>query len=251
MREGLGLGHEVVVRLRRLLGVNLACLELRILVNGLRIMDFQCGDGWAKLVTSDTNALINAVNRAALVKEVIVNGVKHRPSLANTLTTALRTDAPHLNPLHALLMINLSGVVKGPLLDPFSGLGTISRIASELGIYAIGCDIRGASDFTCDATRLPIRLGSIEAIVTDPPFNRVFKAESRLSSLYVNFLNNAIDILTDRGTIVMMTPSYLLNQVIDEAQSLDLTPYCIGVDHVHGALSRFILCLSKGPPLVA
>lgn len=241
-------GVKVHVTLRRLMGVELACLELGTLIrlSGLGVGNFKCGDGWAEFTLSnDVNALLRVMNRAALVREVRVNGVRHRPTLVNALPQVVKTDSPHLNPLHALLMINLSGVREGPLLDPFSGLGTIPRVAGRLGIWAVGCDIKNPHDAICDASNPPVRSHSIQAVVTDPPFNRVFRVGIRLSGLYLGFLESIIDALTDEGAVVMMTPSYLLSLIIDEAYAMGLTPYCLGVDHVHGALSRFIVCLSK------
>ncbi|WP_048062642.1 TRM11 family SAM-dependent methyltransferase [Caldivirga maquilingensis] len=239
---------EALIKLKRLMGTELACLELRILIklSGLNSGNVECGDGWAKVNTSSgLEQLLGVINRAALVKEMVVNGVKYKPTLIKTILGSVRKDSPHLNPLHALLMINLTGVIDGPLIDPFAGVGTIPRIAEELGIRAIGCDVKSMSDLVCNALMMPIRPGSIKAVVTDPPFNRVFRTESRLSNLYIRFLESVIELLAKGGSIVMTLPSYLLDVVIDEATSLNLNAYCIGVDHVHGALSRFILCLSK------
>ncbi|WP_291767401.1 TRM11 family SAM-dependent methyltransferase [Caldivirga sp. UBA161] len=236
------------IKLKRLMGIELACLELRTLIrlSGLNVSNIECGDGWAKVNTSDgLEQLLSVINRAALVKEITINGVKYKPTLIKAVLSSVRKDSPHLNPLHALLMINLTGVTEGPIIDPFVGVGTIPKIAEELGIRAIGCDIKSVSDLICNALMMPIRPHSIKAIVTDPPFNRVFRTESRLSSLYIKFLESAIELLAKGGSIVMTLPSYLLDVVIDEAASLNLNAYCIGVDHVHGALSRFILCLSK------
>lgn len=240
---------EVFIKLKRLMGIELACLELRMLIrlSELNVSNIECGDGWAKVnISGELRQLLNAINRAALIKEVIINGVKYKPTLIKGILGSVRKDSPHLNPLHALLMINLTGVAEGLVIDPFAGVGTIPRIAEELGIRAIGCDIKNVSDFVCDALMMPIRPHSIKAIVTDPPFNRVFRTGLRLSSLYIGFLESAAELLINGGSIVMTLPSYLLDVVIDEAASLNLNTYCIGVDHVHGALSRFILCLSKG-----
>ncbi|WP_292000568.1 hypothetical protein [Caldivirga sp.] len=239
---------KAFIKLKRLMGIELACLELRTLVklSGLRVSNVECGDGWAKVTTDgEPERLIGVINRAALVKEMMINKVKYKPTLIKAVLSSIRVDLPHLNPLHALLMINLTGVADGPIIDPFAGVGTIPRIAEELGIRAIGCDVRSVSDITCNALMMPIRPGSIKAVVTDPPFNRVFRTGSRLSSLYIRFLKSATEVLANGGSIVMTLPSYLLDIVIDEAGSLGLNAYCIGVDHVHGALSRFIVCLSK------
>lgn len=239
---------RIIAKLRRILGVEVACIELETLVKRLcGGISLECHEDAAVLSVKEdyVGCALRALDRASLVNWFSMDGSKHRPSTPRTIEGLVKSPAPHLNPVHALLMVNLSGALKGPLVDPFSGLGTIPSVAGALGIYSVGCDLARPGDVICDALRLPLRHGSVEAIVTDPPFNRDFRTSLRLRDLYIGFIDAAYETLIHGGRLVTMAPSYLLEIVVDEAMALGMEPRCIAVDHVHGALSRYILCFEK------
>lgn len=142
------------------------------------------------------------------------------------------------------IMINLSGVKKGVLLDPFCGIGSILQEALLMGF-----DIRGIDkDRRCverclgnlkwikkeygiklslenkikkgDSTRLSeyFKKGSIDIIVTEPylgpPLKRSpkFKEAKRiitnLTPLYRNSLVEMLKVLKKKGVIVMVSPFF-------------------------------------------
>jgi len=112
---------------------------------------------------------------------------------------------PHLKPFFypgvllprmARALVNLSQVQAGQvLLDPFSGTGGILMEACLVGVKGLGVDVqkklvRGArsnlkgldcSLLAGDAKRLPLKDGSADGVVTDPPYGRsaAIRASSR------------------------------------------------------------------------
>ena len=243
MRGGVG---YVKLTFRRRLGLELACIEAVEVLKRFRGVYVNClgEEGFIK-VAGDVGEVLDALNRLTLTKEVEFNGQVLRPRIPIEVGGIVKSNAPHLRPIDALLLINLTGAVKGPLLDPFAGLGTIPKVASHVGIFSIGCDLYRLSDVKCDASEMPVRRGSIEAIATDPPFNRDFRIRGSLARLYERFLEASFAVLRPGGSLTMLAPSYLLSDVLDYSMSIGYEPYCISVDHVHGALSRYFLCLRK------
>jgi SAM-dependent methyltransferase len=90
-----------------------------------------------------------------------------------------------LRPVLAAAMLRLAGAVRGPVLDPCCGSGTIVREALSEGRRAIGADLdagalaaaranlpAGAALVRADAAVLPVASGSAGAVVTNPPFGR-------------------------------------------------------------------------------
>ncbi|HZD00566.1 MAG TPA: hypothetical protein VFA46_10365, partial [Actinomycetes bacterium] len=82
----------------------------------------------------------------------------------------------------ARMLVNLAGPPRGTLLDPFAGAGGIALEACEAGWTVVTADLDpvlrfglaavGALHLVGDARRLPLRAGSVDAVVTEPPYDR-------------------------------------------------------------------------------
>jgi len=90
-----------------------------------------------------------------------------------------------LRPVVAAAMLRLAGPVRGAVLDPCCGSGTIVREALDRGWRAIGADAAadaiaaaranlppGTALVRADAAALPLGAGTAGAVVTNPPFGR-------------------------------------------------------------------------------
>ena len=93
-----------------------------------------------------------------------------------------------LQPKYGRILLNLSGVTKGKILDPFCGVGGLVLEAGEMGLKAVGVDIdekyaEGAAEniwfyrfekkvkIEC-ADFLEWKGGKFDAVVTDLPYGR-------------------------------------------------------------------------------
>ena len=130
-----------------------------------------------------------------------------------------------LSPETASIMVNLSGIVRGVLLDPFCGTGSILIEASLRGLYCVGIDIKaemvkgarlnvqhysteGLVDIIhADSCLLPIRDSSIDAIVTDPPYGRLSSTAGRdVDRIYAQLADESIRVLKKGCSCVYMHP---------------------------------------------
>jgi len=184
---------------------------------------------------------------------------------------------PHLRPFFspgvimpklARVLVNLSAVkAEDILLDPFCGTGGILIEAGMVGATPIGMDIqakmvRGASQnllfyhlkghlITADATDIPLRVNSVDAVVTDLPYGRVslisggINAKSRASfieRLYEEAMGEIYRVLKRgrKAVIVFNSPTlYSLFPVFG---------FNIAERHeyrVHRSLIRYIAVLEK------
>jgi tRNA (guanine10-N2)-dimethyltransferase len=120
-----------------------------------------------------------------------------------------------MHPALARACINLTGIHKGTLLDPFCGSGGLLIEASIMGLKTIGYDIdkkqieRSQINFlhyklknytleTKDSTKIKLKA---DAIATDFPYGKNSKSQD-LDLLYVSFLENARTI-TENLVVVM------------------------------------------------
>jgi len=168
-----------------------------------------------------------------------------------------------LKPKLARLLVNLARAKKSKtLLDPFCGTGSVLIEAAILGCKPVGVDIdadmikgsktnlkfykQKASVILGNATKLHklIKLSSIDAIATDPPYGRSTKvvAES-IQHLYKDFFLSANEVLKPKHFLSVLYPHYinakkLLNkkqwQIVFESEM-----------YVHGGLTRKFLILQK------
>ena len=154
-----------------------------------------------------------------------------------------------LKPKLARAVVNLSGVKKGTIWDPFCGTGGILLEASLIGLKAIGTDIdpmmiRAAKQnfehyeskakvYQADARKEKVKCN---AIVCDPPYGRRASTKKEdVEKLYKEFLAHVYDFV---DTVVLMAPNTIKVQ----------TKYKIvwqTEEFVHGSLTRKIMLLKK------
>jgi hypothetical protein len=83
----------------------------------------------------------------------------------------------------ARLLVNLvAGAGPGRLLDPFAGVGGVALEARAAGWAVVTADLDpalrhglgrlGGAHLVADAGRLPLRGGSVDAVATEPPYDR-------------------------------------------------------------------------------
>ncbi len=128
------------------------------------------------------------VGEELLLGRVIVR-VDRRGLESRKVTKRVFRKPITLHPKLARALVNLSRVpVGGRLADPFCGTGGIVLEASQMGLRAVGSDIKramaaGARDslralgadaavLVADAGRLPWRRGRLDGVATDPPYGR-------------------------------------------------------------------------------
>ncbi|MGC8597925.1 MAG: TRM11 family SAM-dependent methyltransferase [Thermocladium sp.] len=235
------------LRFRNMVGEDLPVKELLSVSHsmGINIIVMKVMGYEALIDIDDLTKAITVFSRLVLIREVTDDyGIKIYRRQRQLLNDP---GKPHLDTDIAMLMLNLTGVVKDDaVLDPFSGIGTISLVAKRLGVNVVSIDI--SSDFIDargDATLLPIRQGSLNAIVTDPPFNRLHTVNSRLDHIYRQFLFEASSTLKRCGRLSFVYPSYLSEYVEDALMETDLDLYAYGVQYINDAFSRVIIALTK------
>ncbi len=164
-----------------------------------------------------------------------------------------------MHPKFCRLLVNLSGVKKGRMLDPFSGTGGILIESAMLGNETYGSDIDNAMVFgarenlahagvkadvrTADARKISKYFKmKFDAIVTDPPYGRSSTLMGeKIQSLYGQFLNDAKKILKKKGKIVIVAP-------VEVDMEKAAKGYRIEQKHlqrVHKSLYRHFFVLSK------
>ncbi|RLE65246.1 MAG: hypothetical protein DRN53_00075 [Thermoprotei archaeon] len=182
-------------------------------------------------------------------RDIIRRGSKYKPF----------THPSALDPRIARAMVNMARIYeRGVLLDPFSGTGTVVVESAVIGIESIGIDIdrrmiygslKNVVEFKAydkcslilaDATKLPLRENSINAIVTDPPYGRSASTYGyEPSKLIENLLYSSVRVLKKGGIIVLMHPKEYFRQV-------RRTPLRVLEKHVievHSGLTRVISIL--------
>ncbi|TAJ43920.1 methyltransferase domain-containing protein [Methanofollis fontis] len=161
-------------------------------------------------------------------------------------------------PRMARAMLNLSGVMPGEVLcDPFCGTGGMLEEAGWIGVRAIGSDfdremIRGsrlnvpAADLMlADATALPLRDRSVEAVVTDLPYGQsVCIRADTLTRLYEGAMVEMDRILKEGRRAVVIT-----HLDIREIARHHFTILQFHEQRVHKSLTRRILVLEKKKPV--
>ncbi|RZN44074.1 MAG: methyltransferase domain-containing protein [Methanophagales archaeon ANME-1-THS] len=168
-------------------------------------------------------------------------------------------------PKVARVLVNLSGIQPGELfLDPFCGTGGILIEAGMVGARLIGLDVqkkmvRGAHAnlhffglsgdlLVGDATRIPLRDKSIDAIATDLPYGRAsFVSRSRASTveshrvfperLYQDALDEIDRVLKPKGKAVIVSNSPSI-QYLSPRSDFQLVEE--HVYRVHKSLNRYI-----------
>ncbi|MBT5288286.1 methyltransferase [archaeon] len=154
-----------------------------------------------------------------------------------------------LKPKLARALVNLAGVKKGKIWDPFCGTGGILIEAALVGLEVEGSDvdelmIRAAKDnfkkynIDCKLEVKDSRKAKVEcdAIVTDPPYGRRASLKKVvIENLYEDFLKNVYEFV---DTVVLMIPNNL--EVKTKYKVMFETE-----DYVHASLTRRIVVLNK------
>lgn len=159
-------------------------------------------------------------------------------------------------PRVARALVNLSCAQPGSLLlDPFCGTGGILIEAGMAGIDAIGSDFDplmvlgsrqncgpAATILTADAASLPLRDGSVSAVVTDLPYGQsvTIKKEGSMEHLYGCALLEMRRVLRDGGRAVIVT-----HRDISDIAGRYLTVLQRHEQRVHKSLTRRILVLER------
>jgi tRNA (guanine10-N2)-dimethyltransferase len=152
-------------------------------------------------------------------------------------------------------LVNLSCVKpKEVLVDPFCGTGGTLIEADLLGIEAVGSDfdpmmifgsrqnIPKASLFAADATALPVKSGSADAVVTDFPYGQsvCIRSDGSMERLYDNALAEIHRILRPGKRAVIVTHRDI--SPIAEGHMRILKKHD---QRVHKSLTRRVLVLQR------
>lgn len=131
-----------------------------------------------------------------------------------------RTSERHgaLRPVVAAAMVRLAGTQPGRLLDPCCGSGTIAAeaIAAGWGAWASDIDDDAVTAATAnvpravirraDARELPYSDGEFDAVVTNVPFGRQFRLDTRRDSWMRGFLGEAARVTRNGGRVIVVAP---------------------------------------------
>ncbi|GAB6944738.1 RNA methyltransferase [Vulcanisaeta sp. JCM 14467] len=210
----------------------------------------------------DLEALKRRICRAALIKRVFIsNGISEEPlieldrSRYRVLKRGRQGDAAVIDLHIARLLVNLARTEEdGVFLDPFVGTGVIAQEAMLVGAYVIGMDINPkylgslnnnvhADSVNSDSLLSPIKDGSIHAIATDPPYNRLSISDVDLDSLYRGFAKEAFRVLRNGGYVAFSHPTYV--DSLDWFLNIGFELVISGLQYVHGGLTRLIYVFKK------
>ncbi len=124
-----------------------------------------------------------------------------------------------LEPRLCRAMINLAMVSEdNTILDPFCGTGSVMLEANNMKINSIGCDLsskmcRGALTnlrnsknsflINCDALSLPLKIDSVDAIVTDLPYGMAASTQKRKPEKLLNEFLDVIKTMKGRRCCIM------------------------------------------------
>jgi tRNA (guanine6-N2)-methyltransferase len=176
------------------------------------------GHGWV-YQPDDAAAAINI--RVFIEHDTALAGIRlaARPLHERPYKLAHRPGS--LKPSVAAAMLRLGRVDAGTrLLDPFCGAGTILVEAALAGAHSAGGDIDAEAVETAtanaraagvdamirvwDARSLPLAGGSIDAIVSNPPWGRQIASGMSLTALYRDSLSEMQRVLAEHGRIVLL-----------------------------------------------
>ena len=129
----------------------------------------------------------------------------------------MKSGAARFDPTVAAAMVGLAGEVRGLLLDPCCGSGTILGEAISEGWQALGSDIDPAAVRTArrnahvpiaraDARRLPVADGSVGACVANLPFGRQYQVEGDPTVWLTEVLAEMARVTRPKGRVVVLAP---------------------------------------------
>jgi len=170
-----------------------------------------------------------------------------------------------LDPHIARLFVNLSRAAPpGPYLDPFCGTGGFPLEAQTMGIPSLcgelakklaegahrnlkaypGSGLATAAQW--DATRLPLRDDSVQAIGTDPPYGRSISLRGKpLPLLLEGFLAEASRVLKPGAYLAYAAPHWAEDRATELTEKNSLRLVEKHYQKVHGSLTRVIIVARK------
>jgi hypothetical protein len=130
----------------------------------------------------------------------------------------------------ARLLVNLVFRPEGGvLLDPFAGIGGIVIEALASGWSVVSCDLDpvlrhglvalGANHHVTDAANLPLEAGSVQAIATEPPYDR------GAATMLVAALDGMFRVLQGGSRLAMLVAAWQAPLLRDHASALGLQLY--------------------------
>ncbi|MAG78386.1 hypothetical protein CL616_03415 [archaeon] len=154
-----------------------------------------------------------------------------------------------IKPKLARALVNLSGVRKGMIWDPFCGTSGILIEAWLMGLKVIGSDLdpkmieASKKNFKEFDMKGRLKLGDsrklkykCDAIVCDPPYGRRASLhKTEIEKLYKKFLENVYGFV---DKVVLMAPNNV--KVVSKYKKR-----LVAVDYVHGGLTRKIYVLTR------
>lgn len=158
-------------------------------------------------------------------------------------------------PRMARTLVNLSCAEAGTtMLDPFCGTGGILIEAEMLGIHAVGSDfdpmmiggskenVRQSALLLADTTRLPVKDGAVDAVVTDFPYGQsvCIKKADTMECLYHDALEEINRVLVPGRRAIVVTHRDISGIAVQH-----MTVLQHHTQRVHKSLTRHILVLRK------
>ena len=158
-------------------------------------------------------------------------------------------------PRMARALVNIANAQSGDvILDPFCGTGGILIEAEMLGTHSVGSDfdpmmVLGSRQNTnisslmlADATHLPLRDNSVDAVVTDFPYGQsvCIKKNDTMDNLYADALDEIKRVLKSKRRAVVVT-----HRDISEIAALHMNVLQRHDQRVHKSLTRRVLVLGN------
>ena len=160
-----------------------------------------------------------------------------------------------LNPKIARACINLTGLDKGTILDPFCGSGGILVEAGLMGFDCKGYDldeimlkrakinmdqyeIKKYKLYKKDATKI---IDAYDTIVTDLPYGKNSKLHDKeIMTLYSHFLESVKTTMAKKTKFVVMLPDFVGSEILNEFKIKSQFEF-----YLHKSLSKKVYVLTK------
>ncbi len=242
---------------------------VRIISNSSKIIEFKFSEKsigsiiWNKLKNKKTIPKVNLSNPTSLFNFFSLDKIyaaKHitdtdKSYLNRKPNARLETHPTSMNPKIVRVCINLTGLKKGILLDPFCGTGGILIEAGLMGFKVVGSDIdkimikrsevnleqyeiKKFRLFVKDATKINEKF---DTIVTDLPYGKNSSLHNKkIKSLYSEFLENIFKQVKKKGRIVVIVPDFVPRSIINNFKIRNEFTF-----YIHKSLSKKVYVLEK------